>query len=86
MTPLEKLMGQTPDISIMLQMPYRQPVFFKEHPYSFLKSPYKHLGYFVGFSTSVGHANTFKILDEKTGKILFGHEYDYPRTSLTPGH
>ena len=29
-TPLEKLTGQTPDISIMLLMPYRQPVFFKE--------------------------------------------------------
>ena len=27
-TPIEKLTGETPDISIMLIMPYRQPVFY----------------------------------------------------------
>ena len=79
MTPLEKLTGQTPDISIMLQMPYRQPVFFKEHPYSFPNSPYERFGYFVGFSTSVGHSNTFKILDEKTGQILFRSRVRLPK-------
>ena len=79
MTPLEKLTRQTPDISIMLQMSYRQLVFFKEHEYSFPESPYERFGYFVGFSTSVGHSNTFKILDVKTGKILFWSRVRLPK-------
>ena len=78
-TPLEKLTGQTPDISIMLQMSYRQPVFFKEHESSFPESPSERFGYFVGFSTSVGHNNTFKILTADTKQILYRSRVRLPK-------
>ena len=47
--------------------------------YSFPESPYERFGYFVGFSTSVGHSNTFKILDVKSGKVLFWSRVRLPK-------
>ena len=71
-TPLEKLTGIAPDISIMLQMPYRQPVFFNAtgDDVKFPSKPHERFGYFVGFSETVGHQNTFKILTADARKIV----------------
>ena len=70
-TPLEALTGQTPDISIIYQMPYRIPIHFLQY-----EGIYPHavssevFGYFVGFAETVGHSNTFLVLTADTGKVL----------------
>ena len=86
-TPFETLTGQTPDISIMpLQMPYRQPVFYKEVNHAYTSKSAECFGYFVDFSTSVDHANTFKILDLKTNKIMFRSWVRLPTKDLPNTH
>ena len=70
-TPLEVLTGQTPDISIIYQMPYRTPVYVTCYegncPHEISSEVF---GFFIGFSETVGHNNTFLILMADTGKAL----------------
>ena len=54
----------------MLLMAYRQPVLFKEVDTGFPSKPDERFGFFVGFSETVGHQNTFKILDAETKQIV----------------
>ena len=70
-TPYEKLFGETPDVSMIIQMPYQQLIAFKNEKQSFPQDPAECVGYFIGFAESVGHLNTFKVLDMKTGKIKY---------------
>ena len=70
-TPLEVLTGQTPDISIIYQMPYCTIVYYSKYNDSFSnKSSSEEIGYFVGFAETVGHNNTFLVLSHDTNKIL----------------
>ena len=78
-TPLKKLTGQTPDISMIKNCGFHfyDPVYVKRvasgHS-STAKFPGKldkvHV-FFVGFSEDVGHSITFKVLTEDTKKILY---------------
>ena len=51
-TPIEKLTGHTPNISIMMQMPCWQPVFYLAtgEDVKFPSKPHERFGYFVRFS------------------------------------
>ena len=71
-TPIEKLTGETPDISIMLIMPYRQPVFCLTtgDEDKLPSKDHEHLAYFIGFSVTVGHQNTFKLLTADAKKAI----------------
>ncbi len=70
-TPHEKLTGQTPDISMINQMPYRQRVAVKNYDAPYPSGPSEEIGYFIGFGENVGHSHTFKILIAKTGQVVY---------------
>ena len=77
-TPLEKLTGETPDISPILKYDFYEPVYFAtdaalETPKqtTFPSGIHESPGYFVGFGDNVGDALTYKILTKETQKIIF---------------
>ena len=70
-TPLEKLTGQTPDVSIIYQMPYRTVVYFKRYDGQYPDQVSSQgVGFFVGFAETVGHDNTFLVLTHDTKKVI----------------
>ena len=74
-TPYESLTGSTPDISMIYRFKFWDHIYFKNNDSKeglhFPSEPNKLSGRFVGFSESVGHAMTYKILTNNTKKILF---------------
>ena len=69
-TPYEKLYGQTPDISVMTQFQFWEPVLIHNHLTTFPSTSSKILVRFVGFSDSVGNAGCYKVYNEATGQTL----------------
>ncbi|KAL7527097.1 hypothetical protein ACHAXR_001802, partial [Thalassiosira sp. AJA248-18] len=69
-TPYEKLYGQTPDISVMTQFQFWEPVLIHNHLVTFPSTSTKILVRFVGFSDSVGNAGCYKVYNEATGQTL----------------
>ena len=63
-TPAEWLLGYTPDISVLLQFEFWEPVYYAKYDPKFPSDGTECLGRFVGISEHVGHAMTFKILTE----------------------
>jgi hypothetical protein len=77
-TPLQALMGQTQDISILLAFSFWEPVYYATADklgyslsVSFPSGMTEGKGRFVGFGESVGDALTFKILTDDTSKVIF---------------
>lgn len=75
-TPLEALLGQSPDISELLRFHFYQPVFYSidaEEPdgHSFSSKSEEAFGHFVGFAESVGNVMCVKILTNDTLKIIY---------------
>jgi len=70
-TPLFALMGSTNDISMLLYFCFWEPVYFctGEKPI-FPSESRESRGRFVGFAKHVGHAMTFKVLNDETQKVL----------------
>jgi len=62
-TPIEWLLGFTPDISVLLEFIFWQPVYYLLYDKG-EDNPEERLGRFVGISENVGHSMTFKILSE----------------------
>ena len=62
-TPIEWLLGYTPDITVLLAFMIWEPVYYKEVEPSFANTPEKY-GQFVGISAGVGHSMTFIIYVE----------------------
>jgi Reverse transcriptase (RNA-dependent DNA polymerase) len=69
-TPLERLTGQTPDTSIAMIFEFFDEVYYRRETSSFPSTSTECKGRFVGFSKSVGHAMTYKILTTDTRKII----------------
>ena len=63
-TPTEWMLGYTPDISVLLQFRFWEPVYYAKYDAKFPQDPTELLGRFVGVSENVGHAMTFKVLSE----------------------
>ena len=87
-TPMEWMTGQTPDISVILQFQFYEPVFYKKDGFDKWAESNEALGRFVGFATNIGHAMTYKILTEDNKVIARsdvrtarkqGVEFDNPR-------
>jgi hypothetical protein len=68
-TPIEWLLGYTPDITVLLQFQFWEPVYYAKYDAKFPADSTENLGRFVGVAENVGHAMTFKILTEE-GKII----------------
>jgi hypothetical protein len=69
-TPTELLLGYTPDITVLLQFYFYEPVYYQELDGKFPQDPKECLGRFVGIAETVGNAITFKILTQKR-KIVY---------------
>ena len=59
-TPMEWVMGYTPDISVLLQFQFYEPVYYKLLEHDKWGESNEALGRFVGFADNIGHAMTFK--------------------------
>lgn len=74
--PLEKLTGQTVDISVLLCFMFWDVVYVKRYKDENFKDQIgskktnEIRGRFVGFAWSVGHALTFKVLTDDTKKVI----------------
>jgi hypothetical protein len=74
-TPLNLINGQIPDISMIPYYRFYEPVYYYAHYDSSTKTQPVHttserLGYFAGFSESVGHAFTFLVVSHDTRDVL----------------
>jgi hypothetical protein len=70
-TPIQRLMGQTPDTSIAMVFQFYDEIYFRRDQKAHFPSETVELkGQFVGFSKHVGHSLTYKILTEDTNKII----------------
>jgi hypothetical protein len=71
-TPTEWLLGYTPDITVLLQFYFFEPVYYQELDGKFPQDPKECLGRFVGgIAETIGsNAITFKILTKKR-KIIY---------------
>jgi hypothetical protein len=63
-TPIEWLLGYTPDISVLLQFSFWEPVLYKKYDEKFPSDSTELMGRFVGIAENVGHGMTYKILTE----------------------
>ena len=63
-TPIEWLLGYTPDITRLLKFEFYEPVYYPANEPSFPEDNTELLGRFVGISESVGHKMTYLILTE----------------------
>jgi hypothetical protein len=80
-TPMSALMSSTTDISIILRFGWWEPVYYKLDDSDFPSESPELPGRMVGFSETVGHAMTYKILTGDTQKII--HRANV-RTALDP--
>ena len=64
-TPIEWLLGYTPDISPLLQFIFWEPVYYPVVEPAFSADTEEALGRFVGIAETVGHSMTYKILTEE---------------------
>ena len=68
-TPMEWFLGYTPDISVLLQFSFYEPVYYTNYDAVFPNDSNERIGRFVGISEHVGHGMTYKVLSDK-GKIV----------------
>jgi hypothetical protein len=68
--PLQVAEGVTQDISPLLRFYWWEPVYFKVDDASFPSDSREERGHFVGISRNVGHAMTYKILCDKSLKVI----------------
>jgi hypothetical protein len=64
------LLGYTPDITVLLQFYFFEPVYYQQLDGKFPDDPKECLGRFVGIAETVGSAITFKILTESNKIII----------------
>ena len=64
-TPAEWMLGYTPDVSVLLQFEFWEPVYYKKYDAAFPEDPTECVGRFVGIAEDVGHGMTYKILTDK---------------------
>ena len=69
-TPIEWLLGYTPDISVLLQFVFYQPVLYAMREPSFPEDSTELVGRIVGISEDIGHGMTFKILIDDKGNTI----------------
>lgn len=64
------LTGSTPDISVLLQFEWYEPVYYKVEESHFPSMPNEKSGCFVGIPEHVRHTLTFMILTDDTQRII----------------
>lgn len=67
-TPIEWLLGYTPDITALLQFLFWEPVYYRVHTEQF-PEPSEAVGRFVGISETIGNSMSYRILAQ-SGKLI----------------
>ena len=62
---MEWLLGYMPDITVLLQFTFWEPVYYPSDEARFPEVPDEELGHFMGITDVVGATITYKILTEK---------------------
>lgn len=73
-TPYERLHGYTPDISMIIRFAFWDKVYVKHveaRGGNFPSMGHEVEGRFVGFSETIGHALTYKVLTTDTKQVLY---------------
>ena len=68
-TPVEWLLGYTPDITVLLQFMFYEPVYYLKFEGDSNDDAEEEMGRFVGIAEQVGHAMTYKVLTN-SGKTI----------------
>ena len=70
-TPYEALTGSTPDVSVLMQFHFWEPVYYMIHDkQSFPSQVNEKLGRIVGISENVGDSLTYIVLTDDTKQII----------------
>jgi hypothetical protein len=80
-TPMTRMTGSTSDSSIITRFTWYKPILFNANETAFPSNSREIAGHFVGFSETVGHGMTYKILSNDTNKIFHRSEV---RSTLDP--
>jgi len=59
---VEWILGFTPDISVLLQFEFWEPVFYALYESGFPRDSMEHVGRFIGIHEDIGNPMTFKVL------------------------
>jgi len=70
-TPMEVLIGSTPDISPILQFHFWEPLYYTLEDAAFPSDTNQKSGHFVGIAETVGDAVTFKVVTDDTQKVIY---------------
>jgi hypothetical protein len=84
--PLQAAEGSTQDISPLLCFYWWEPVRFKVDDAPFPSTSREERGHFVGISQNVGHAMTYKILCDKSLKVLHRSNLHSAANPSDPNH
>lgn len=68
--PLQRLNGDTPDISVLLRFHFWQKVYYKKVDSHFPSASVEDAGHIVGISDHCGHALTYKVFNPSTMKVI----------------
>ena len=68
--PLQRLNGDTPDISALLRFHFWQKVYYKKVDGHFPSDSVEAVGHIVGISDHCGHALTYRVFNLATMKVL----------------
>jgi hypothetical protein len=68
--PVNKLLGSTTDISVLLRFHWYQEVYYKLEDNGFPSDSREQKGHIVGIAEHVGHALTYRVFDPITRKII----------------
>ena len=69
--PITKATGSTADIISLLRFHFWKPIYYKVDDSDFLSESTEKRSPWVGIAEHIGHAMTFKVLNDDTQKIFF---------------
>ncbi len=82
--PLTLATGSTPDISMLLRFYWWEPVYYRVDESSFPSDSREERGRFVGVSSNVGHRLTFKVLCDRSARVLHRSSLRSASTTTDP--
>jgi Reverse transcriptase (RNA-dependent DNA polymerase) len=68
--PIQRLNGDTPDISVLLRFHFWQKVYYRNVDVAFPSDSVENVGHIVGISEHCGHALTYRVLNTATLKVI----------------
>ena len=72
--PMQRLTGQTVDISSLLQFGFYERVYYKKYSTKYPSETVEEEAWFVGIAETVGNYMTFKLLTLDTKKVIYSSE------------